>query len=124
MWFCELIIGSHLRRQISDSFPVHQGMVRTPQGIVAPREGAEPSATATRRMCYQGSHQADPNTTNHQSYLQEMLGPCCWRVWADTKIYVGNAKTMLDAKGSMEQPGQRLKQVSGAKQKPQAQQHL
>lgn len=120
MWFREFIMGSHVRRQISHSFLV-QGKARTPQGTVAPREGAEPAATAVRRMCYRRSHQPDPNATNHQAYLQEMLRACCWR---DTKIYMGNAKPMLDAEGSTEQQGQRLKHVPGAKLRPQAQQHL
>lgn len=51
MWFREFIMGSHVRKQISHSFLV-QGKARTPQGTVAPREGAEPAAAAMRRMCY------------------------------------------------------------------------
>lgn len=50
MWFHELIKPSHLRRQISNSSLVHQGMAGTPQDTMAPREGAEPAAI--RRMCY------------------------------------------------------------------------
>lgn len=92
MCFHELTMESHLRRQISHSFLVHQGKARTPRDTLAPMEGAEPAATAVRRMCYWGNHQPDPNATNHQAYLQEMLEPCCWRGWGDTKINVKDAE--------------------------------
>lgn len=105
MWFHELTMGSHLRRQISYSFLVHQGKARTPQDTLAPMEGAEPAATAVRRMCYRGSHQPDPNATSHQAYLQEMLGPCCSRGWGDTKINVKDAKPMQRGAWSIKDKG-------------------